>query len=55
MKLWHRTCMCKGTNDKGNTVDHGHDGKCLNEFETPYAPDRSEIIYCEKCYQKEVY
>ncbi|MFA6274322.1 MAG: hypothetical protein WC662_04125 [Candidatus Paceibacterota bacterium] len=39
-KLWHRTCMNDG---------------CENEFETSYAPDRPEIIYCEKCYQKEVY
>lgn len=39
-KLWHRKCMNKG---------------CQNEFETPYAPERPEIIYCEKCYQQEVY
>jgi len=39
-KLWHRKCMNEG---------------CLNEFETPYAPDRPEIIYCERCYQQEVY
>jgi hypothetical protein len=38
-KLWHRKCMKEG---------------CLNEFDTPYAPDRPEIIYCEKCYQNEV-
>lgn len=40
MKLWHRKCM------KEN---------CLNEFETSYSPDRPEIVYCEKCYQQEVY
>ncbi|MFA6999652.1 MAG: hypothetical protein WC241_00895 [Candidatus Paceibacterota bacterium] len=40
MKLWHRSCMKSG---------------CINEFETSYAPDRPEIIYCEKCYQNEVY
>ena len=40
MKLWHRKCMKEG---------------CRNEFETSYAPERPEIIYCEKCYQKEVY
>jgi len=28
---------------------------CNNEFETSYAPDKLEIIYCEKCYQREVY
>ena len=39
-KLWHRKCMNKG---------------CSNEFETSYAPDRPEIIYCESCYNKEVY
>jgi len=47
-KLWHRSCMC----DKEN---HGHDGKCKEEFETTYGPGQSETIYCEKCYQKEVY
>ena len=47
MKLWHRQCMC----DKSN---HGHAGKCSNEFETSYSPDRPEIVYCEQCYQQEV-
>ncbi|KKP97183.1 MAG: hypothetical protein US04_C0001G0686 [Candidatus Nomurabacteria bacterium GW2011_GWD2_36_14] len=40
MKLWHRSCMKEG---------------CTNEFETSYAPERPEIVYCEKCYQQEVY
>lgn len=48
MKLWHRSCMCQ-------KVNHNHEGKCLNEFETSYAPDRQETIYCESCYQKEIY
>ena len=39
LKLWHRKCMKEG---------------CNNEFETSYAPERPEIIYCEKCYQNEV-
>lgn len=39
MKLWHRSCMKEG---------------CTNEFETSYAPERPEIIFCEKCYQQEV-
>ncbi len=38
-KLWHRKCMKSG---------------CANEFETSYAPDRSEIVYCEQCYNAEV-
>ena len=30
--------------------------KCKKvEFETPYAPDRPEVVYCESCYNKEVY
>ena len=29
--------------------------KCKKEINTPYSPDRLEIIYCEKCYQQEVY
>ena len=47
LKLWHRQCMC----DKNHPQ---HTGKCSNEFETSYAPDRPEIIYCESCYQQEV-
>ena len=39
-KLWHRACMKEG---------------CTNEFETSYAPERPEIIFCERCYQQEVY
>ena len=40
LKLWHRKCMKDG---------------CHNTFETSYAPERPEIIYCERCYQGEVY
>ena len=40
MKLWHRQCMHPD---------------CTNTFETSYSPERPEIIYCEKCYQQEVY
>jgi hypothetical protein len=39
-KLWHRKCMKEG---------------CLNEFETSYAPGRPEIVFCETCYQQEIY
>ncbi len=48
-KLWHRTCMC----DKAGHNNHA--GKCSVEFETSYAPDRPEKVYCERCYQNEVY
>ena len=38
-----------------NFVDHSHGARhCPNEFETSYAPDRAEIVYCESCYQVEV-
>ena len=48
-KLWNRSCMC----DK---KDHFHKiDKCEVKFETSYSPDRPEIVYCEKCYQNEVY
>jgi len=29
--------------------------KCEKEIKTAYSPDRPEIVYCEKCYQQEVY
>jgi Zn ribbon nucleic-acid-binding protein len=47
IKIWPRSCMCDLSN-------HEHVGKCKNEFETSYAPDRPEKVYCEKCYQEEV-
>ena len=40
--------------DKKNHSSHLDIG-CPSEFETSYAPDRLEIVYCEKCYQQEVY
>jgi hypothetical protein len=45
--LYHRQCMCE-------EQDHGHEGRCKNEFETTYAPDRPEKVYCESCYQKSI-
>ena len=37
-KLYTRSCM----------------NNCGRTFETTYAPDRLEIVYCESCYQQEV-
>jgi len=60
LKLWPRKCQCAGREDDSkkykNTVEHPHhkDKHCPNEFETSYAPDRKEIVYCEECYLKEV-
>jgi len=46
-KLFERQCDCEESG-------HDHEGRCKNEFETTYAPDRPEKIYCESCYQKTV-
>ena len=65
LKLWRshnlfeRICQCAGVKSENgayqNTVAHQHGaGKCINRFETSYAPDRKEIIYCEQCYNAEV-
>ena len=47
-KLWHRQCMC--------SQKHSHHSRkpCPNEFETSYAPERKETIYCAECYNAEV-
>jgi hypothetical protein len=29
--------------------------KCRKKIKTSYSPERPEIVYCEKCYQQEVY
>ena len=59
-RLWRALCGCAGKSSENkeyqNTRDHFHgSGVCPNEFETSYAPGRPEIVYCEKCYQAEVY
>jgi len=47
-KLWRRNCLCE-------KETHGHFKKCNVPVETSFSPDRPETIYCEKCYQQEVY
>ncbi len=48
-ELWKRSCMC-------TIKEHiGHQGgSCSNQFETSYAPERTEQVYCEPCYQQEI-
>lgn len=58
--LYERVCMCAGAKDVNNkyknTVAHSHgELPCGEKFKTGYSPDRPEIVYCEKCYQQEVY
>jgi len=60
LHLYERSCMCAGTIDSTNTykntVSHIHkDSPCAEKFKTGYAPGQPEIVYCEKCYQQEVY
>ena len=47
-KFYERECMCK-------IERHNHKNKCQNKFETMYALDRPEKIYCKECYQSEIY
>ncbi len=59
LKLWHRKCHCGGAVSENGTYKnktaHPHGDKpCPNEFETSYAPERKEIVYCEECYQAEI-
>lgn len=49
-QLWHRQCACTVPGHSS----HVSDPRCPNEFETSYAPERSEKVYCEPCYQSEV-
>ncbi len=49
LKLWDRGCMCKKDNHF-----HGNEN-CQIKFKTSYAPERPEMVYCEKCYQQEIY
>ncbi len=60
LNLWHRKCDCAGASSSNsvykNTGIHIHGNeKCENIFETSFSPDQPEIVYCEKCYQQEVY
>ncbi|MBI2889103.1 MAG: hypothetical protein HYY10_04230 [Candidatus Liptonbacteria bacterium] len=59
LKLWARKCECggdramRGAYKNNSAHSHGTD-PCAVVFETSYAPDRPEIVYCENCYNAEV-
>jgi len=60
LKLYNRNCMCRGATDETgiykNTIKHFHgDEPCGEKFKTGHDPQKQEIVYCEKCYQQEVY
>lgn len=48
LKLWDRQCDCK-------LDSHDHVGRCSTQFASSFAPERPEQVFCELCYQKEVY
>ncbi len=59
LQFWHRSCQCGGIKSENsiysNQTEHFHGSHhCPNNFETTFAPDRAEIVYCEQCYQAEV-
>jgi len=59
LKLWKRKCQCAGVASENgiysNFGSHFHkEDHCPNEFDTPYSPERTEVVYCEQCYQAEV-
>jgi len=54
-KWYKRQCACDYEIYKNHTKHSHHpEGRCPNEFETSYAPERKEIVYCEECYNAEV-
>ncbi len=55
LKLWLRQCMCDYKVLKNVNAHACHaTERCPNKFQTSYAPDRPEIVYCEECYQAEI-
>ena len=59
LEIVYKKCDCNGLSSKNgiykNTVLHFHGEKdCSDEFETSYT-NKEDILYCEKCYQQEVY
>ena len=60
-KYWKRKCQCAGIVSDNkiykNTAEHPAHSKtkhCPNEFDTSYAPDKPDIVYCEACYNSEL-
>jgi hypothetical protein len=57
--FYERTFQCTGAPSENEryknlgTHFHGAD-HCPNEFYTTFAQNRSEIVYCEPCYQQEI-
>ena len=59
IRLYPGRCACAGEKSGdgayANAAKHFHGAApCPNKFETSYAPEREEIIYCDQCYNSEV-
>ncbi len=62
MRWYERTCQCAGAASADGTYKnvsvqhevHTPAEHCSASFETTYAPNRPDIVYCEKCYNAEV-
>jgi len=62
IKWYPRKCMCAGKMSSDSTYlnanlphkSHKNGDACPNSFETTYAPERKNIVYCEECYQAEI-
>ena len=56
LELYERRCMCGSASSPSSTTKHFHGNEpCQEEFKTGYPPEGQDIVYCEKCYQQEVY
>lgn len=60
-KYWKRACQCAGEKSENgvyantNLADHRHGLEhCQVEFDTSYAPEKPDIVYCEQCYNSEL-
>lgn len=59
LELHDRACGCAGLASKNgaykNQMAHDHGATpCEVRFKTAFSPKRSEIMYCESCYQQEL-
>ncbi len=57
--LYQRGCACSGDTSENklyrNTIRHFHNqSHCPNTFQSTYAPERPDVVYCERCYVAEV-
>ncbi len=46
--IFPRSCSC-------DLENHGHEGKCENVFETAHVSSKKTKVFCEDCYNKEIY